>query len=90
MESVVRNVRDIDQEDRSALERVVGQHLRDNQRLIIQVADLDLSSATTDRGIRPPQSLDDWTSVYVGMSDEEIEALDAVVKTRANLTRNLP
>jgi hypothetical protein len=42
MESVVRNVWEINQQDRSALERIVGQDLRENQRLIIQVAEIDV------------------------------------------------
>jgi hypothetical protein len=37
METVVRNVRDLDQTDRSALERVVGHELGDGQQVVIQV-----------------------------------------------------
>jgi len=37
METVVRNVRDLDQIDRSALERVVGHQLGEGQQLVIQV-----------------------------------------------------
>jgi len=32
--------------------------------------------------------LEDWTRVYDGLSDEEIEQIDAIAKTRANLTRD--
>jgi hypothetical protein len=39
---------------------------------------------------RPAQTLEDWAHVYDGLSDEEIETIDAIAKTRANLTRNLP
>jgi hypothetical protein len=37
MENIIRNVRDIDNGDRRAIEHVVGQTLRDNQRLVIQI-----------------------------------------------------
>ena len=90
MECIVRNVRDIDAEDRSALEHVVGQALRDNQRLIIQVTEVDVGREAATADTRPVQTLADWTKVYEGLSDEEIEAVDKIIKTRANLTRNLP
>lgn len=90
MENIVRNVRDIDSGDRHALEHVVGQALRDNQRLIIRIAEVDVSPAAPAADSHRPQTLADWTNVYEGLSDEEITALDKTVKTRANLTRNLP
>jgi len=37
METVFRNVRDLDPIDRSALERVVGHQLVESQQLVIQV-----------------------------------------------------
>jgi hypothetical protein len=90
MERIVRNVRDIDAEDRPALEHVVGQALRDNQRLIIQVAEIDLGRDAGATDTRPPQTLADWTQVYEGLSDEEIATIDKIIKTRSKLTRNLP
>jgi len=44
MESIIRNVKDIEAEDRRSLEHVVGQQLRDNQEVVIRVIDLDLVS----------------------------------------------
>jgi hypothetical protein len=41
-------------------------------------------------GERPAQSLADWISVYEGLGDDQIERIDEIVKTRANLTRNVP
>jgi hypothetical protein len=90
MERIERNVRDIDQVDRHVLEHVVGQALRDNQRLIIQIAEVDLAHEIPDTDAQPPQTLADWTKVYDGLSDEQVEAVDKTIKTRANLTRNLP
>ncbi len=37
MATIVRNVRDLNKDDLFALERVVGQELREGQRLLIQV-----------------------------------------------------
>ncbi len=49
MENIVRDVRDINAPDRQAIEHVVGQALRDNQRLVIQIVSLDLKDAETVR-----------------------------------------
>jgi hypothetical protein len=90
MESIVRNVRDIDAEDRPALEHVVGRTLQDNQRLIIQVTEVETGRESPAADTRPVQTVDDWTKVYEGLSDEEVENIDKIIKTRAKLTRNLP
>lgn len=47
-------------------------------------------SRPPDSNPQPAQSLEDWTGVYDGLSDAEIEAVDEVAKTRVDLTRNLP
>jgi hypothetical protein len=90
MEDIVRNVRDIEASDRHALEHVVGQALRDNQRLIIQIAEIDVFRDIPASDAHQPQTLAEWTGVYDGLSDEEIETVDDLVKKRANLTRDLP
>jgi hypothetical protein len=90
MESIVINVRDIEAGDRQALEHVVGQGLCDSQRLIIQIAEVDISRDALSANSHRPQTLADWTNVYRGLSDEQIDATDKIIKTRANLTRNPP
>jgi hypothetical protein len=72
---------------RRSLEEVIGRHLGANQRLIISVTDVTPSPGDH---ARPAQSLDDWTKVYDGLSDAEIESIDRIAKMRADLTRNLP
>ena len=42
MESIIRNVKDIDGDDRCGLENVVGKHLQDNQQVIIHVIDVGI------------------------------------------------
>jgi hypothetical protein len=77
----------LDDPHRRALEEVIGRHLQANQRLIISVAEVEVQPKHNGR---PPQSLDDWTRVYDGLSEAEIESIDKIAKTRANLTRHLP
>jgi hypothetical protein len=81
------DVATLDDPHRRALEEVLGRHLEANHRLNIRVT--EVGTPPSDRA-QPLQSLDDWTKVYEGLSDEEIESIDEIVKTRAKLTRNLP
>lgn len=81
------DVSTLDAPRRQALEEVIGRQLTANQRLLISVIEVAVPPSTAPR---PAQTLDDWTTVYDGLSDEEVEAVDKVAKTRANLTRHLP
>src|SRR4051812_32508402 len=49
-ETVYRNVGDLDRNDRSALERVVGHALGESQRLVIQVMTLEVSPSSLPAG----------------------------------------
>jgi hypothetical protein len=87
MESDVNiDVASLDQPHRKALEEVIGQELAVSQRLIISV--IDVSQPAGDAA-RPSQKLEDWTGVYEGLTEQEIEAIDEVAKTRADLTRDV-
>jgi hypothetical protein len=81
------NVGSLDVPHRRALEEMIGRQLAANQRLIIHVAEMEIPA---EEPPQPAQSLDDWTSVYAGLSEQEIEAIDKIAKTRATLTRHLP
>ncbi len=90
MESLIRNVGDIDAHDRQALEHVLGQTLRENQQLVIHIVNLnvDVETATTEseqQGTKP--QLPDWCNVYEGMSEAEVEDLEGTILTRADLSR---
>ena len=95
METIIRNVSDLPAHDRTAAERLVGHELTPNQQLVIvvkeqvvinqvvkyqngNVAVSDTSSAS---------KLPDWCNVYQGLSDKEIEELEGVILTRADLSR---
>ncbi|MGA2064697.1 MAG: hypothetical protein ABSG86_07000 [Thermoguttaceae bacterium] len=72
----------LDTAHRRAFEDVIGAHLEENQRLVISV--------TAPASRRSAQSLADWTGVYDGLTEDQVEAIDRALKTRANLSRSLP
>lgn len=80
------DVVNLDASHRRALEEVIGRELVANQRLTISVNDVEAPST----GAKAAQSLEDWTGVYEGLSDDEVDEVDKIVKTRANLSRPLP
>jgi hypothetical protein len=90
MKTVTRQVRDIDSAERRVLEHVIGMPLRDNQQLVISIVTLESARPEGSLPPKPVQTLEDWTHIYDGLSEEEIQAIDQVVKTRANLSRDLP
>jgi hypothetical protein len=77
----------LDAPHRRAIEEVIGRELATNQRILISIVESDAPPIDTTR---PIQSLDDWTHVYDDLSSEDIEAIDQVIKMRADLTRNPP
>lgn len=88
MEAIIRDVTALDETHRRALEDVIGQQLQANQRLIISVTEIDLSAEPHGGGQR--QSVDDWARVYEGLSDEQVQQIDRIANSRANLSRFLP
>jgi hypothetical protein len=74
METLVRKVADLESQDRSALERVVGHSLKDDQQFIIQI--VGLPESLPDSPAVGCDVLPDWCRVYEGLSDEEVDELD--------------
>lgn len=69
METVTHNVCDLGEDERSAVERLVGHGLRENQQLIIQVVSVELgvqAPADSSNGDELPA----WCNVYEGLTDE--------------------
>lgn len=81
------NVANLDASHRQALEEVIGCQLSSNHRVIISVLEVGVLATSEPQ---PVQTLPDWTKVYEGLSDAEIDEVDQFVNTRASLTRNLP
>ncbi len=81
------DVATLDALHRRALEEVIGRQLSSSERLVINVLEISVPAISDPR---PVQTLPDWTNVYEGLSDAEIDAVDSVVNTRADLTREFP
>lgn len=89
MDTVIRNVGDIDAGDRQALERVLGRCLLENQQLVVQVVNLQVAPAAAAKAAPQTGSpvLPEWCNVYARLSDDEIADLEKTILTRADLTR---
>jgi hypothetical protein len=89
MEAIIRNVRDLEEADRRALEHLVGQPLRENQRLVIRVETLGSEAPEGTQAAEAAQddALPDWCNVYEGLTEQEIDELESVILQRANRTR---
>ncbi len=88
METITREVDQMQAEERSAAELLIGRSLRGHERIILNVLEMQRPAPPADA--RPAQSIDDWMHIYEGLSDEEVDEIDAIIKTRANLTRDVP
>ncbi len=87
METIVRNIGELNAGERSAIERLVGHSLSENQQLVIQVMNVDLAKeepASTIGGALP-----EWCRVYEGLSDIAVEAVEEVALTGADLSRSV-
>ncbi|HLJ11334.1 MAG TPA: hypothetical protein VKU82_09095 [Planctomycetaceae bacterium] len=89
METFIRNVGDIDAHDRQALERVLGQSLRENQQLVIGIVNPQVppqgAQEPLPRGINGAPALPEWCNVYAGLSDEEIADIEAIILRATSL-----
>ena len=90
MESISYNVTDLSADQRHVFEGVLGQPLRDDQRLVIHVADQPQPIAR-DEGTAKSEStvtnhsreLPDWVTIFADLSDEEIAELDSAILDRS-------
>ncbi|MFO1003469.1 MAG: hypothetical protein U0936_24315 [Planctomycetaceae bacterium] len=87
METITRQVGELRANERSAAELLLGHRLRGNERLILQVLDLDVVQPP-EQDSQPGESLPVWCNVYEGLNEEEVEKLDQSI-TRCNLTRSV-
>ncbi len=89
METIIRNVRDIETDELRVLEHVIGQQLRENQKVIIQVVTLGNTPAEEpqEQAASQPGALPEWCDVYDGLTGEQIADVEEVILQRADLTR---
>ena len=50
MNAITRHVKDLDSAERQAIEHMLGQQLQENQQLMIQIINLDLSRPESEQG----------------------------------------
>jgi hypothetical protein len=83
MDSIVRNVGELSANERHVYESVFGLPLRDDQRVIVQLADADVSQiapATNNGGDNLPPGYTIWAD----LSDAEIADLESAVLQRSD------
>jgi hypothetical protein len=84
MNAIIRNVTEIDNHDRQALEHILGQPLEENQRIVIQVE----TAPSPSENWNPNQAqLPEWCNVFEGLTDAEIAEIESISLSRANMTR---
>lgn len=99
MESISYNVTDLSADQRHAFEGVLGQPLRDDQRVVVQLLGTDATQPNA--APRPPQDekitikregdvgiLPDWCAIFADLSDEEFAEIEEAILTRADLSRS--
>lgn len=86
METIKRHVGELQANERSAAELLLGHRLRGNEQLILQVVELDVVELPANDS-RSAQTLPEWCNVYKGLTDAEIDDIDKSI-TRCNLTRS--
>jgi hypothetical protein len=89
METIVRQVRDIDSNERRMLERVIGRELEENQCVVIQVV-TPVNPSLNDpekRAESQPGKLPEWCNVYEGLTNEQVEDIERVILDRSDFAR---
>jgi hypothetical protein len=95
MDSITRNVVDLAQDDRRALEHILGRPLEGQQSVVIQVVpppvDVRAQKAPSVQPIDDESlpELPEWLNIYEGLSEEEIEQLHNVINQRSRMSRNI-
>ncbi len=98
MESISRNVGDLTSAERQVYETVLGHQLHAGQQVIVQLIDIDASDAKAQPTASPQENgkqqndnakLPDWCDVYRGLSDKEVEKVEASILARSPASRNI-
>lgn len=77
METVSHFVSNLEFADRSAIERLLGHPLADQQQLVIQV----IEGFQARRPITPPlKSLPDWCNVFEGATEAELDDISQSIR----------
>jgi len=74
METISRNITDLAADERVAIEQFLGKHLADNQRIIVQVMDVDAEGVQT-----PQRSIEDY-AILADLDDATTEIFDEAIQ----------
>lgn len=77
METISRNITDLADDERSFIERFVGKHLTENQRIVVQVLDAD-----TDVDGQRPRTAADY-AILADLDDAEADLLTEAMTQRS-------
>ena len=77
METIIRNITDLADDERTVIERFVGKHLAENQRIVVQVLDAD-----TDVNGQPPRTAADY-AILADLPDDEADQLVEAMRQRS-------
>jgi hypothetical protein len=105
MESITRNVGELTQLERQVYETVLGQPLRSGQQVVVQLIETGADpreesnnadqALETSTGEAPTNNngdgarLPDWCNVYRGLSEEEVDAVEASILARDHTSRSV-
>jgi len=85
-----QNVGDFAVEDLRVFEKVLGHKLQENQRVIIQVMDVEPGQAnpTISNGAEPStvttdDKLPDWVTIFADVPDDEMAELETLILDRS-------
>jgi hypothetical protein len=89
MEKITRNVADLEQDERRVYEAALGEKLRENQQVILEVITVGVPElkAESGGGGQTIGQLPDWCNVYEGLSDNEISQIETLILDRGGWTR---
>jgi hypothetical protein len=77
METISRNITDLAADERIVIERFVGRHLTENQRVVVQVLDADV-----DTNASPPRTAADY-AILADLNDAEADRITEAILQRS-------
>jgi len=80
MESTSRDITDLEAAERAAFEAVLGHELRENQRVIIKVIDIDVSEE--NNGSTTTRTAEDF-AIFSDLSEQEANGLETAILQRS-------
>jgi hypothetical protein len=87
MHKVTRYVQELGGDERRVYEAVLGETLRDDQQVVIQVVSKAESTPAAGGDHNTTDTLPDWCGVYDGLSGEDIAEVEKVALQRSDLSR---